>query len=122
MAGSVSAAAGIGWVGLNVTETNRDQCYRVERTTVDALTHPEYRVHTRGVQRVRVTRNARKHRVSKHRIVAAMRHCGVPVLQEDGSLYYQGRDTSGRLTEVVAVEADDGDLIITHAMPKEWKR
>ncbi len=51
-----------------------------------------------------------------------MRHCGVPVIQEDGSLYYQGRDTSGRLTEVVAVEADDGDLIITHAMPKEWKR
>lgn len=74
------------------------------------------------MQRVRVTRNAWKHRVSKHRIVAAMRHCGVPVIQEDGSLYYQGRDTSGRLTEVVAVEADDGDLIITHAMPKEWKR
>lgn len=60
--------------------------------------------------------------MSKHRIVAAMRHCGVPVIQGDGSLYYQGRDTSGRLTEVVAVEADDGDLIITHAMPKEWKR
>lgn len=74
------------------------------------------------VQRIRITRNARKHRVSKHRIVAAMRHSGIPVVQEDGSLYYQGRDTSGRLTEVVAVEADNGDLIITHAMPKEWKR
>ncbi len=59
--------------------------------------------------------------MSKHPIVAAMRHCGVPVIQEDSSLYYQGRDTSGRLTEVT-VEADNGDLIITHAMPKEWKR
>lgn len=74
------------------------------------------------MQRIRITRNARKHRVSKHRIVAAMRHSGVPVVQADGSLYYKGRDTSGRLTEVVAVEADNGDLIITHAMPKEWTR
>jgi hypothetical protein len=74
------------------------------------------------VQRIRITRNARKHRVSKHRIVAAMRHSGVPVIQEDDSLYYEGRDTSGRLTEVVAVEAEGGDLIITHAMPKEWER
>lgn len=74
------------------------------------------------MQRIRLTRNARKHRVSKHRIVAAMRHAGVPVVQENGSLYYLGRDTSGRLTEVVAVEADNGDFIITHAMPKEWKR
>lgn len=65
------------------------------------------------MQRVRVTRNARK---------VPIVPIGVPVIQEDGSLYYQGRDTSGRLTEVVAVEADDGDLIITHAMPKEWKR
>lgn len=46
----------------------------------------------------------------------------VPLVQENGSLYYLGRDTAGRLTEVVAVEADNGDLIITHAMPKEWKR
>jgi hypothetical protein len=37
-------------------------------------------------------------------------------------MYYEGRDTSGRLTGVVAVEADNGDLIITHAMPKEWTR
>lgn len=74
------------------------------------------------MQRIRLTRNARKHRVSKHRIVAAMRHSGVPIVQDDDSLYYLGRDTTGRLTEVVAVEADNGDLIITHAMPKEWKR
>ncbi|MBV8930816.1 MAG: hypothetical protein JO152_16975 [Mycobacteriaceae bacterium] len=74
------------------------------------------------MQRIRITKNARKHRVSKHRIVAAMRHSGVPVIQEDDSLYYTGRDTSGRLTEVVAIEADNGDLIIIHAMPKEWKR
>ncbi len=74
------------------------------------------------MQRIRITLNARKHRVSKHRIIAALRHSGVPVIQDDGSLYYQGRDTAGRLTEVVAVEADNGDLIITHAMPKEWTR
>jgi hypothetical protein len=74
------------------------------------------------MQRIRLTRNARKHRVSKHRIVAVMRHSGVPIVQEDGSLYYLGRDTTGRLTEVVVVEADNGDLIVTHAMPKEWKR
>jgi hypothetical protein len=74
------------------------------------------------VQRIEITKNARKHGVSKHRIVAAMRHSGVPVIQENGSLYYEGRDTSGRLTEVVAVEADNGDLIIIHALPKEWKR
>jgi hypothetical protein len=74
------------------------------------------------MQRIRITLNARKHRVSKHRIIAAMRHCGVPVIQDDDSLYYEGRDTAGRLTEIVAVEADNGDLIITHAMPKEWTR
>jgi len=62
------------------------------------------------MQRIRITLNARKHRVSKHRI------------QDDDSLYYEGRDTAGRLTEIVAVEADNGDLIITHAMPKEWTR
>ena len=74
------------------------------------------------MQRIRITLNARKHRVSKHRIIEAMRHCGVPVIQDDDSLYYEGRDTAGRLTEIVAVEADNGDLIITHAMPKEWTR
>lgn len=74
------------------------------------------------MQRIRLTQRARKHRVSKHRIVAAMRNAGMPVIQNDGSLYYLGRDTSGRLTEVVAVEADNGDFIIIHAMPKEWKR
>jgi hypothetical protein len=74
------------------------------------------------VQRIRITRNARKHRVSKHRIVAAMRHSGVPVIQENDSLYYKGRDTSGRLTTVIAVDAENGDLIITPAAPKEWER
>ncbi|MEQ0575979.1 hypothetical protein ABLN97_19975, partial [Mycobacterium tuberculosis] len=83
---------------------------------------PGLRAQYRGCMRAGVTGNAGNHGWSKHGIVAAMGHCGVPVIQEDGSLYYQGRDTSGRLTEVVAVEADDGDLIITHAMPKEWKR
>lgn len=82
-----------------------------------------YVVHTGNVaQRIRLSRNARKHRVSKHRIIAAMRHSGIPVIQADGSLYYLGRDTTGRLTEVVAVETDDGELLIIHALPKEWKR
>lgn len=66
--------------------------------------------------------NAPRHRVSKHRIVAVMRHCGAPIVQEDDSLYCMGRDTSGRLTEVVRGRADNGDLIVIRAMPKEWKR
>lgn len=50
-----------------------------------------------------------------------MRNSGTPIIQDDNSLYYLGRDTTGRLTEVVAIEADNGDLI-THALPKEWNR
>ncbi|HEY1839928.1 MAG TPA: hypothetical protein VGG53_06815, partial [Mycobacterium sp.] len=63
-----------------------------------------------------------KHRVSKHRIVAAMRHCGIPVVRNDKSVIYEGRDTSGRLLEVGAIEVDNGDLIVFHALPKEWTR
>lgn len=74
------------------------------------------------VQRIKVARSARKHRVSKHRILAAMRHSGVPTIQPDGSLLYVGRDTKGRLTEVLAFVAaeDDQLLIVFHAMPLEW--
>jgi hypothetical protein len=74
------------------------------------------------MQRIRVTQSGRKHRVGKHRIVAAMRHCGIPVIRDDASLIYVGRDTSGRLLEVGAREADNGDLIVFHALPKEWVR
>jgi hypothetical protein len=74
------------------------------------------------MQRIRVAKSGRKHRVVKHRIVAAMRHCGVPVIRDDESMIYEGRDTSGRLLEVGAYEADNGDLIVFHVLPKEWVR
>lgn len=51
-----------------------------------------------------------------------MRHSGVPTIQPDGSLLYIGRDTRGRLTEVLAFVATEDDelLIVFHAMPLEW--
>lgn len=75
-------------------------------------------------QRVKVAKSARKHRVSKYRILAAMRHSGVPSILPNNAVLYVGRDTSGRLTEIGAKEADeDPDLLIVfHAMPLEWTR
>jgi len=76
------------------------------------------------VLRVKVARSARKHRVSKHRILTAMRHSGVPTIQPNNSILFVGRDTGGRLTEVIAITAGEDDelLIVIHAMPLEWTR
>lgn len=51
-----------------------------------------------------------------------MRHCQAPEARIDGSVIYEGRDTSGRTLQVGAYENDRGDLVIFHAQPKEWKR
>lgn len=74
------------------------------------------------MQRIKVLGSGRKHRVGKHRIIAALRNAGSPEVRADGSRIYLGRDTSGRLLEVGVVDADNGDLIVFHALPKEWKR
>ncbi len=87
-------------------ETNRDQCYRVERTTVDL--YCQYQYILESVQQVGM-RTPRAPRVPNC-IVAASRTTGsVPVIQEKMAHFVPGAaTTSGRLTE--GVEADDGDL------------
>lgn len=66
----------------------------------------------------------RKHRVSKRDALATMHNSGMPEPMTDGRMLYIGRDTGGRLTRVVVIQADEDDntLVIIHAQPLEWDR
>ena len=50
-------------------------------------------------------------------------HCGLiflvqpPAEDQDDRLVFLGEDDSGLALEVMAVELDDGDLYVIHAMP-----
>ncbi|GMU41616.1 MAG: hypothetical protein AMXMBFR23_24820 [Chloroflexota bacterium] len=75
---------------------------------------------------VRFTRSARKHRVGKARVVAAMEDSGepqrIPASEpgESDRLLWIGRDAAGVLIEVIAVERPDA-LLVIHAMPLHYR-
>ena len=75
---------------------------------------------------VRFTRSARKHRVGKARVLAAMRDAGEPERVPASSaglsdrLVWIGRDERGVELEVIAVERPDG-LLVIHAMPTFYR-
>lgn len=54
----------------------------------------------------------------------AIRHSGVPTLLPNGTLWFVGRDTGRRLTEVGPFVAAEGDdlVIVFHALPLGWTR
>jgi hypothetical protein len=76
-------------------------------------------------KRIRWARSATRHRISKKRIRHVLQHCLV-ILEEDpptggpeardGRLVFLGSDPAGAPTEVIAVETDDANLMVIHAM------
>lgn len=72
--------------------------------------------------KVRVARSGRKHKIGNARILAALRHAGVPEVIGD-ALYFVGRDDRGIELEIIAVPDDrnDSDLTVIHAMPTAWR-
>jgi hypothetical protein len=72
---------------------------------------------------VRVTRTARKHKVSVQHILAAMIDAGEPEIAADGALHYVGTDDRGIELHIVAVADDKRDgIAVIHAMPTEFRR
>ena len=88
-------------------------------------------------------RSATKHRVARERSRHVIDHCGLRFEQDapadapasaDLRLLYLGDDSEGVALEVMAIELDDGGLLVIHAMPlrpqyreqyeeaKEWRR
>jgi hypothetical protein len=88
-------------------------------------------------------RSATRHRISHERSRYVIEHCGLVFEHEppaggpasaDVRLVYLGDDADGVPLEVMAVELDDGSLLVIHAMrlreryrdqyeeAKEWRR
>lgn len=77
-------------------------------------------------KRLRWTRSATKHRISRRRIRFALEHC-LLILEEEPSserpsasdprLVFLGEDSSGIPLEVIAVKTDKENLLVIHAMP-----
>ena len=71
---------------------------------------------------IRWARSATKHRVSRARTAFVIEHCGLvfrvppPKGQLDERLVFLGDDEDGAALEVMAVELEDGDLYVIHAM------
>jgi hypothetical protein len=75
---------------------------------------------------LRWTRAATKHRISRERSRYVIEHCGLRFKQEPSSdapigassrLVFLGDDADGIALEVMAVELDDENLLVIHAMP-----
>jgi hypothetical protein len=71
-------------------------------------------------------RAATKHRISRERSRHVIEHCGLrfeekpPANAPAGAstrLVFLGDDAKGTALEVMAVELDDGSLLVIHAMP-----
>lgn len=71
-------------------------------------------------------RSATKHRISRERSRYVIEHCGLRFKQEpptdapvgaSSRLIFLGNDTDGIALEVMAVELDDENLLVIHAMP-----
>lgn len=80
--------------------------------------------------KVRCARSATKHGVSRPRIRYVIEHCGLrfeqpaPIggpVSKDMRLVYLGDDDNGVALEVVAVELDNQELFVIHAMPMRTK-
>ena len=79
-----------------------------------------------GVRRVRFTRSARKHRIGKAHVLAAMNAAGDPqrIPAEgdlDERLLWIGPDDRGVVLEVIGINLPDY-LLIIHAMPHRFRR
>ena len=74
---------------------------------------------------LRWARSATKHRISRERSRYLIEHCGLRFEQDppagapagaDPRLVY-GDDADGVALEVMAIELEDGSLLVIHAMP-----
>lgn len=78
------------------------------------------------MQHVKFARSARKHRIGKAHVLAAMADAGEPrrlpaVGDLDARLVWIGRDERGVELEVIGVETVDY-LLIIHVMPYSYRR
>ncbi len=72
------------------------------------------------MQRVRITRSARKHRIGNARIITAMINAGEPTREAD-ALVYIGADDRGVELRIIAVPDDRKDgIAVIHAMPTQY--
>jgi hypothetical protein len=68
---------------------------------------------------LRFAHSAYKHGISRERASYVIEHCGLPYdgLEEDGdALLFFGDDWNGIPLEVGAIELEDGELLVIHAM------
>lgn len=73
------------------------------------------------MDKVRITRSARKHRIGNAHILAAMIDAGAPTV-DGNALVYIGKDDRGVELHIIAVPNDRGDgLAVIHAMPNDWR-
>jgi len=72
---------------------------------------------------IRVSRSARKHKVSAGRIRQALANATL-VREEPDAAVYVGTDDDGVEIEMVLVADDrnEGGLTVIHAMPTVWRR
>ena len=72
--------------------------------------------------KIRWARSATKHGVAQERSAFVIEHCGLlfhvppPAGRVDERLMFLGDDEDGVALEVMAVELEDGDLYVIHAM------
>lgn len=74
-----------------------------------------------GLGRIRWARSATRHRIKKWQARHVIEHCGLVFRVQadhegDDRLVFLGDDEEGRPLEVMAVELDDGVLLVIHAM------
>lgn len=72
--------------------------------------------------RLEFTRSAARHGISRERAAYVIEHCSSPLYDPawfgaTGGVLFLGFDWNGVPLEVGAVERDDGDLLVMHAMP-----
>jgi hypothetical protein len=73
---------------------------------------------------LRFARSASKHHISHERAAYVIKHCGQPYdgLEEDGdAILFFGDDWNGVPLEIGAIELEDGDVLVIHAMKLRGK-
>jgi hypothetical protein len=61
-------------------------------------------------------RSATRHRIGRKRSRHVIEHAGLRFEQTDPRLVYLGDDADGVALEVMAIELEDGSLLVIHAM------